>query len=130
MRRHARWRGGWRRWSAGSTPRRRNGAHAWENDMWNGSRYRLYRDPEHGLLAGVCAGIADYLGVERIVIRLAFVVPLVLFIVPAALAYIVLAIALPKRPPALTMSGEETAFWRGVATAPDDTLAGLRGRFG
>lgn len=97
--------------------------------MWNGSRYRLYRDPEHGLLAGVCAGIADYLGIERIVIRLAFVVALVCFIVPAALAYTVLAIALPKRPPALTMNGEEAAFWRGVATAPDDTLAGLRGRF-
>jgi phage shock protein C len=98
--------------------------------MWNGSRYRLYRDPEHGLLAGVCAGIADYLGIERIVIRLAFVVALVCFIVPAAVAYIVLAIALPKRPPALAMSGEERAFWRGVTTAPDDTLAGLRGRFG
>jgi phage shock protein C len=98
--------------------------------MWNGSRYRLYRDPEHAILAGVCAGIADYLGVERIVIRLGFVVALVFFIVPAALAYILLAIALPKRPPTLAMSGEERAFWRGVATAPDDTLAGLRGRFG
>ena len=98
--------------------------------MWNGSRHRLYRDPEHGLLAGVCAGIADYLGVERIVIRLAFVLTLVLFIVPAALGYILLAIALPKRPPSLYASEEEAAFWRGVATAPDDTLAGLRGRFG
>ena len=97
--------------------------------MWSGSRYRLYRDTEHGLLAGVCAGIADYLGVERIVIRLAFVVALALFIVPAALAYILLAIALPKRPPALYSSGEEAAFCRGVATAPDDTLAALRGRF-
>jgi phage shock protein C len=98
--------------------------------MWNGSRHRLYRDPEHGILAGVCAGIADYLGIERIVIRLAFVLALVLFIVPAAFAYILLAIALPKRPPSLYASEEEAAFWRGVATAPDDTLAGLRGRFG
>jgi len=98
--------------------------------MWSGSRYRLYRDTEHGLLAGVCAGIADYVGAERIVIRLAFVVALVFFVVPAALAYILLAIALPKRPPAFTMSGEEAAFWRGVATAPDDTLAALRRRFG
>jgi len=98
--------------------------------MWTGSRYRLYRDPGHGLLAGVCAGIADYLGVERIVIRLGFVVALVFFVVPAALAYIVLAVALPKRPPALRMSEEEAVFWRGVATAPDDTLAGLRRHFG
>lgn len=94
------------------------------------SVHRLYRDPEHGLLAGVCAGIADYLGIERIVIRLAFVLALVLFIVPAAFAYILLAIALPKRPAALYASEEERAFWRGVATQPDDALAGLRGRFG
>jgi len=94
------------------------------------SRYQLYRDPEHGIVAGVCAGIADYLGIERIVIRLAFVLALVLFIVPAGLAYIFLAIALPKRPVALYRSDEEAAFWRGVATAPDDTLAGLRRRFG
>jgi len=98
--------------------------------MWTQSRYRLYRDPEHGILAGVCAGIADYLGVERIVVRLAFVLGLVFFIVPAGLAYILLAIALPTRPPALYRSDEEATFWRGVATAPDDTLAGLRRRFG
>jgi phage shock protein C len=94
------------------------------------SRYRLYRDPEHGMLAGVCAGIADYLGIERVVIRLVFVLGLVFFIVPAGLAYVLLAIALPKRPPALYRSDEEAAFWRGVATAPDDTLAALRRRFG
>ena len=98
--------------------------------MWTGSRYRLYRDTEHGLVAGVCAGIADYLGTERIVIRLAFIVALVLFIVPAVIAYVVLAIALPKRPPALYASREEAAFWRGAATAPDDTLTSLRRRFG
>ncbi|MGC2413641.1 MAG: envelope stress response membrane protein PspC [Stellaceae bacterium] len=98
--------------------------------MGTQSRYRLYRDPEHAILAGVCAGIADYLGIERIVIRLAFVLALVFFIAPAGLAYILLAIALPKRPPALYRSDEEAAFWRGAATAPDDTLAALRRRFG
>ena len=97
--------------------------------MWSDKRHRLYRDPEHGIIAGVCAGIADYLGVERIVIRIVFVVALVLFIVPAALAYILLAIALPKRPPLLYPSEEEATFWRGVTTAPDDTLSGLRRRF-
>jgi phage shock protein C len=94
------------------------------------SRLRLYRDSENGILAGVCAGIADYLGVERIVIRLAFVLGLVFFIVPAALAYILLAIALPRRPPALYASDEERTFWRGVANAPDETVGGLRRRFG
>jgi phage shock protein C len=98
--------------------------------MVTDTRHRFYRDPENGLLAGVCAGIADYLGAEPIVIRLAFVLGLFLFIVPAALLYILLAVALPKRPPALYASEAEAAFWRGVATAPDDTLAALRRRFG
>jgi phage shock protein C len=97
--------------------------------MWSDSRYRLYRDPDHGVLAGVCAGISAYFGVDRVAVRLAFVVALLFFFVPAALGYVVLAIALPKRPPALFASGEEEAFWRSAATAPDDTLQLLRRRF-
>jgi phage shock protein C len=98
--------------------------------MWNAPRYRLYRDPGHGMIAGVCAGIADYFGITRIAVRLVFVLALILFFVPAAIGYVVLAVALPKRPPALFASGEEEMFWRGVATAPDDTLGALRRRFG
>ena len=73
--------------------------------------YRLFRDPDRGMLAGVCAGIADFVGIEPIVIRLAFVLALVLFFVPAALVYVILAFALPKRPPALYASPEDEAFW-------------------
>jgi phage shock protein C len=98
--------------------------------MADPARFRLYRDPAHAALAGVCAGIANYFGIERVAVRLAFGLALVFFFVPAALGYAVLAIALPKRPPALYASGEEEAFWRSVATAPDDTLSGLRRRFG
>ena len=97
--------------------------------MWSDSRYRLYRDPDHGMLAGVCAGISAYFGIDRMAVRLAFVLALVFFFVPAALGYVVLAIVLPKRPPALFASGEEEAFWRSVTTAPEDTLQTLRRRF-
>jgi phage shock protein C len=98
--------------------------------MWNEPRVRLWRDPDHGVLAGVCAGLANYFGIERVAVRLAFVLGLVFFFVPAALGYVVLALALPKRPPALFKSGEEEAFWRGLATQPDDALRGLKRRFG
>ena len=97
--------------------------------MWNDQRTQLYRDPAHAILAGVCAGIADYLGVERIAVRIAFVIALFLFFPPTAIAYVVLAIALPKRPAALYASREDEAFWRGIATAPDDTLHALGRRF-
>jgi phage shock protein C len=91
--------------------------------------FRLYRDPERGMLAGVAAGIADYVGIEPIVIRLAFVLALILFFVPAAITYVVLAFALPRRPPALYASPEDESFWRGVATRPDGTLHALSRRF-
>lgn len=97
--------------------------------MWTDSRIRLYRDPANGVLAGVCAGIAAYFGVDRIVVRLAFVLAFFLFFFVAVIAYVVLAIALPRRPPALFASPDEEAFWRGVASAPDDALTGLRRRF-
>jgi phage shock protein C len=98
--------------------------------MWTDSRIRLYRDPENGVIAGVAAGIARYFGVEPIAIRLAFVLSLFVFFVPAVFAYIVLWIALPQRPPALFTSREDEAFWRGVANEPDSTLQSLRHRFG
>ena len=66
--------------------------------MWNEPRTRLWRDPDHGVLAGVCAGIANYFGLERIAVRLVFVLGLVFFFVPTVLAYVVTALVLPKRP--------------------------------
>ncbi len=51
----------------------------------------LMRDPARGKLAGVCAGIAEYLGMETWVVRLV-AVSLVLFTGPTAiLAYVLLA---------------------------------------
>jgi phage shock protein C len=93
------------------------------------TRYRLHRDPEHGIVAGVCAGIADYFDIEPIVVRLGFVAALALFFPPTLLAYVILAVALRPKPRALFASGEEEAFWRGVATAPDDVVRGLGRRF-
>jgi phage shock protein C len=99
--------------------------------VWTDSsnRYRLWRDTERGLLAGVCAGIADYIGVEPIVVRIVTVLGLFFFFPPTVIAYIVLALTLRPKPRALYANREEEAFWRGVSTAPTDTLQGLRNKF-
>jgi phage shock protein C len=91
--------------------------------------HRLYRDTSRGWLAGVCAGVADYLGIETMLVRLAMVPALIFFFVPTLIGYIVLAVALPARPSGLYQSGDDEAFWRGVATRPQSTLAALRQRF-
>jgi phage shock protein C len=93
------------------------------------TRHRLWRNPDRGMLAGVCAGIADYIGVEPIVVRLAAVLALVFFTLPTIAAYIILAVVLRPKPRALYASADEEAFWRGVGTAPADTLHSLKRKF-
>ncbi len=100
---------------------------AWTNSSNN--PFRLYRDRERGILAGVCAGIADYFGIEPILVRLVTVLGLVFFFPPTIIAYIVLALALPTKPPTLYTNRDEEAFWRGVSTAPSDTFQSLKRKF-
>lgn len=91
--------------------------------------HRLYRNPENGIAAGVCAGIADYFGVRPLLVRLATVVGLFFFAPPLVLAYVIAVLALPVKPPKLYRDQDEEQFWRGVSIKPDRTLAGLTQRF-
>ena len=100
---------------------------AWTNST--STRHRLWRDRDRGIIAGVCAGIAAYIGVEPIVIRLVAVLGLVFFFPPTIVAYVILALVLRPKPPALYASADEEAFWRGVGTAPADTVHSLRRKF-
>jgi phage shock protein C len=99
----------------------------WTNS--SSARYRLWRDRDRAIIAGVCAGIADYIGVEPIVVRLVVVLGLIFFFPPTIVAYVILAIVLRPKPPALYASPDEEAFWRGVGTAPADTLHSLKRKF-
>lgn len=56
----------------------------------------LDRPREHRMIAGVCAGIADYLGWNRSTIRLLFVAS-ILLPGPQVLVYLLLWLVMPKR---------------------------------
>lgn len=56
---------------------------------------KLYRLPEKGKLAGVAAGLADYVAVDVTLVRLIFVAAALFTAGGALLVYIVLAIVLP-----------------------------------
>lgn len=93
--------------------------------------HRLYRDKENAMLAGVCAGIADYFGFNtkgtRVVVFLvALLPPFFLFMV---ISYVILAIVLPVKPGHLYENQEQAEFWRGVSNAPSDVFGALRHRF-
>lgn len=61
-------------------------------------RRRLYKDPDRGKICGVCAGLADYLGLEVWVVRI-IAVSLLIFVNGAVLiAYIVMSLVLDPKP--------------------------------
>jgi phage shock protein PspC (stress-responsive transcriptional regulator) len=62
---------------------------------------RLYRDPEKRVFGGVCSGLASYLGIDVVVIRLLFALFVFIGYGTSFLLYFILWIAVPK---ALTTS--------------------------
>ena len=56
---------------------------------------KLYRDVNHRVLGGVCSGIAEYLGLNRILIRFLWLLFSFFFGI-GFIAYIILWIAIPK----------------------------------
>ena len=92
-------------------------------------RTRIYRDPGRGWIAGVCAGIADYLDAQPTLVRLAAVLCLIFFFIPTVMAYVAFALVLRPKPPALFASPDEESFFRGLRSDPGSTLRGIRERF-
>ncbi len=58
---------------------------------------RLERLPDHKVIGGVAAGLADYFGTDRILIRAILVAGIFLPYFPALLIYVILWIAMPER---------------------------------
>lgn len=94
------------------------------------ARQRLYRNREERVVTGLCAGIADYLGVDPWIVRIGMILAMVPFFVQTIAAYLIASALIPERPEGFYGSREEEAFWRTVSTDPPATLAELRGRYG
>jgi phage shock protein C len=90
---------------------------------------RLYRDPRHGWIAGVCAGLADYFGLGRGVVRVLTLICLMAFTLPTLVAYLIAAVVLERRPEAMRGSRDEEAFWRSVRLEPSRTARDLARKF-
>lgn len=70
----------------------------WSDNRQSGYRKNLYRNKRDGKIAGVCAGLADHIGVDHWIIRVAFVA-LLFFSGPLMFwAYLTAWVALAKRP--------------------------------
>ena len=91
--------------------------------------HKLYRDKENAMLAGVCAGLASYFGLNRKGLRLIAAVSTFFFFPFMVPAYIVLAIILPVKPQDLYQDEGQEKFWRGVSMAPTEVFSNLSHRF-
>ncbi|GGO98194.1 envelope stress response membrane protein PspC [Stakelama pacifica] len=94
------------------------------------SRTKFYLDKQNGQWSGVCAGIADYTGVEVIWVRVAAVILTLAGGFPWTLiAYFVVAWVGEKKPVGLYESAEDAKFWQGVRTNPTRSTAEVRSKF-
>ncbi|MDT3696900.1 MAG: PspC domain-containing protein [Ignavibacterium sp.] len=67
---------------------------------------KLYRSVTDKMLGGVCGGIAEYFGIDPVIIRLTFVLA-VIFGGSGILAYIILWIIIPQKPYIITPFNQE-----------------------
>ncbi|WP_028640861.1 envelope stress response membrane protein PspC [Novosphingobium acidiphilum] len=97
----------------------------------NRHRTKFYRDKANGKFMGVCAGIADYIGIEVLWIRLAFVVLTLSGIGggPTVILYFALGFLAENKPQSLYADVEEQKFWQGVRQSPARTAREVRAQF-
>jgi phage shock protein C len=91
--------------------------------------HHLYRDPDNGVIMGVCAGFADYFGWERRTLRIVTAISAIFFLPQILIIYVLCAIFMKRKPAAVYATGEDAMFWRSVSMRPSDTFSTLRYRF-
>lgn len=94
-------------------------------------RTRYYRDKRNGKLMGVCAGLADYTGLDVTLLRLLVVLLTCVALGPImVLAYLVLGWIASDRPREFDSGDrEEEKFWQNVRARPGATVRDVRARF-
>ncbi len=91
----------------------------------NTNRNRLYRDKDRAVLGGVCAGLADWTGINAAGLRLIVVLLAIPFTFVMVIGYVVMWILLPKRPRNLYRDDAEQEFWQEVRRSPRDSVGNL-----
>jgi phage shock protein C len=94
------------------------------------SRTKFYVDKQNKKWLGVCAGIADYTGIDVTWVRVGTVMLTVLGGFPWTLiAYWAVAWMADNKPAGLYEGPEEQKFWQGVRTNPTRSTAEVRSKF-
>jgi phage shock protein C len=93
------------------------------------SRTKFYRDKRHGKLMGVCAGIADYTGLDVTLVRIMFVSAVFMSGGSVLPIYFIAGFIADDMPRELALEDrEEQKFWQGVRQSPTRSARDIRGR--
>jgi phage shock protein C len=91
-------------------------------------RTSFYRDKINGKFMGVCAGIADYTGIDVLWVRLGFLI-LAFSMGWPFFIYFALGFLAAKKPAAMYADRAEEKFWQGVRQSPARTAREVRSSF-
>jgi phage shock protein C len=92
-------------------------------------RTTLYRDKQNGKLMGVCAGIADYTGVNALWVRLGALMLVGMTSGGVIPFYFLAGLLLNKKPAHLYVDAQEQKYWQRVRQSPARTAREIRSRF-
>lgn len=93
------------------------------------SRTKFYLDKQNAKWSGVCAGIADYTGIDVLWVRVAAVLGTLMGSGVLIIAYFLIAWMGTPKPFALYGSNEEAKFWQGVRSNPTASTRDIKSRF-
>jgi phage shock protein C len=93
------------------------------------SRTRFYRDKRNGKVLGVCAGIADYTGLDVTLVRICMIAAVIMGSGAPLLLYFIAAFMVPDKPGQFALADkEERQFWQGVRASPARSARDIRSR--
>ncbi|HUQ13198.1 MAG TPA: envelope stress response membrane protein PspC [Novosphingobium sp.] len=95
----------------------------------NSPRTRFYRDKVDGKILGVCAGIADYTGVDPIWVRLGAIVLTFMSGGMTIPFYFLIGMLASRKPAHLYGDNQEQKFWQRVRQSPARTAREVRASF-
>ena len=93
------------------------------------SRTKFYLDKQNAKWSGVCAGIAEYSGIDVVWIRVSAVLLTIMGSGITLVAYVLIAWLAQSKPLALYANHEEARFWQGVRTNPSTSARDIKSRF-
>lgn len=93
------------------------------------SRTRFYRNKRDGHVMGVCAGVADYTGIDVGMVRLMFLLSLFMSGGGVLPVYFIAGWLSPDRPSEFrSETADERQFWQGVRASPGRSAKAIGGK--